>query len=262
MNEMYVTGDTHGPKKFSFHSVDGVLPRLNTQNFPEQKTMDKTDLVFILGDFGCVWEQEESKEEKNVLDWLENKPFTTCFIDGNHENHARLSSFPVEPWNGGNVHKIRPSVLHLMRGQVFNIGEVKIFTFGGARSHDIKDGILDPFRDADKIRRWQKVGTKFFRINGVSWWPEEMPSQAEMDEGIQNLERNGWTVDFIMTHDCAASTKAVVSMGGFTPDELNRYLENIKQNATWKKWFFGHMHDNRNLPDGQCMLYEQIIRIH
>ena len=56
------------------------------------------------------------------MDWLEDRPFTTLFCEGNHENFDRLYSYPVEKWNGGNVHKIRPSVIHLMRGQVFNFG--------------------------------------------------------------------------------------------------------------------------------------------
>ena len=53
---------------------------------------------------------------------LEEKPFTTLYVDGNHENFDRLYGYPIENWQGGKVHKIRPSVLHLMRGQVFEIG--------------------------------------------------------------------------------------------------------------------------------------------
>lgn len=42
------------------------------------------------------------------------------------------------------MYKIRPSVIHMMRGQVFKIDGKSIFTFGGARSHDIDGGILEP----------------------------------------------------------------------------------------------------------------------
>ena len=45
--------------------------------------------------------------------------------------------------DGGKVHKIRPSVIHLMRGQVFELEGKKIFTFGGASCHDIDGGILE-----------------------------------------------------------------------------------------------------------------------
>ena len=48
-------------------------------NFPEQKELGKEDYVVICGDFGGVWETnrlcvQEPPEEKNSLDWLENKP--------------------------------------------------------------------------------------------------------------------------------------------------------------------------------------------
>ena len=106
--------------------------------------MTKQDHVIICGDFGGVWNYiTESMYEKHWLDWLNNRYFTTLFVDGNHENFERLYNYPVEKWHGGKVHKIRDSVFHLMRGEIFDIDNKKIFVFGGARSHDIQDGILN-----------------------------------------------------------------------------------------------------------------------
>ena len=131
---IYVTGDCHAD-----------FTRFNTKIFPEQYEMTKDDYVIICGDFGGVWNRfEENKHEKHWMDWLEDRPFTTLFCEGNHENFDRLYSYPVEKWNGGNVHKIRPSVIHLMRGQIFQLCDRKFFVFGGAKSHDIDGGILDP----------------------------------------------------------------------------------------------------------------------
>ena len=53
-----------------------------------------------------------------------------------------LNGYPQKAWNGGMVREIRPSVLMLERGYVFNIDGCKCFAFGGARSHDISGGIL------------------------------------------------------------------------------------------------------------------------
>ena len=47
-------------------------------------------------------------------------------------------------WHGGKVHRIRPHVLHLMRGQIYELEGYRFFTMGGAKSHDIEDGILEP----------------------------------------------------------------------------------------------------------------------
>ena len=62
-----------------------------------------------------MWDGTE--EEQKLLDWYNDKPWTTLFCDGNHDNFDLLSKHPVEEWNGGKVHRIRPKVLHLMRGQ-------------------------------------------------------------------------------------------------------------------------------------------------
>lgn len=102
---IYITGDIHGDPT-----------RLSKEAFPEQSKMTKEDYVIVCGDFGLVWDQIESKTEEYWLNWLQNKPFTTLFVDGNHENHDRLDAMPVSEWNGGNVHFVRPNVIHLIRG--------------------------------------------------------------------------------------------------------------------------------------------------
>ncbi len=249
---IYITGDCHGN-----------FERFNTSIFPEQKEMTKEDYVIICGDFGGVWNKdEESNMETMMLDWLECKPFTTLFVDGNHENFDRLYGYPVEEWNGGKVHKIRPSVIHLMRGQIYELCEKKIFTFGGASSHDISGGILeldDP--DYQKKKKELDKGWKPYRVNHLSWWKEELPSGAEMDEGRENLLKYNNNVDFIVSHCASSSTAVVLGRGSYKPDILTNYFEEIRQNVKFKKWFFGHYHDNRNVNAEEILLWEQIIRI-
>ena len=94
--------------------------------------MTKQDYVIICGDFGGVW--DGSKREKYWLDWLEDKPFTTLFVSGNHENYNLLSEYATEYWHGGKVQFIRPTIVHLMRGQVFDLCGKRFFTMGGASS--------------------------------------------------------------------------------------------------------------------------------
>ena len=249
---IYITGDCHGNFK-----------RFNASIFPEQNEMTKEDYVIICGDFGGVWNKdEESKLETMILDWLDCKPFTTLFVDGNHENFDRLMAYQLEEWQGGKAHKIRPSVIHLMRGQVYELEGKKIFTFGGASSHDIDGGILeldDP--DFKKKKKALDKGWKPYRINHLSWWKEELPSAEEMEEGRKNLQDCNNEVDFIVTHCASSSTAALLSHGLYKPDLLTDYLEEIRQTVKFKKWFFGHYHDNRNVNAEEILLWEQIIRI-
>lgn len=247
---IYITGDCHSD-----------FSRFNTKNFPEQKTMTKEDYVIICGDFGGVFNYKgENKEEKNQLDWLDEKPWTTLFVDGNHENFDRLNAYPESDFCGGKVHIIRPGILHLMRGYVFKVDGKDIWCFGGARSHDIGDGILEP-EEKQKIKKWRNEGNKIFRINKVTWWEQENPSEEEYQRGIENLEKNDWKVDFIVTHDCTSSTKKQVLDERADNYELNNYLENIKNKCEFTKWFAGHLHYDKMVNEKEILLYEQIIRI-
>ena len=245
---IYVTGDCHGDYR-----------RFSTAVFPEQKEMGKDDYVIVCGDFG-YW--DESKEHKYWLKWLDSKPFTTLWVDGNHENYDLLKKHRVVQWHGGKVQYIMPSVIHLMRGQIYDIEGYRVFTFGGAKSHDISGGVLeasDPNLKA-KQRKLEKKN-ELYRINHVSWWKEEMPSEDELAEGLRNLIRNDWDVDFIFSHCCASSTQERIAGGMYQPNILTRYFEKIKEMCRYREWFFGHYHDNKNIGNKEILLYEQIIRI-
>ena len=75
------------------------IQKLNTKRFPEQKNLTKDDYLIVCGDFGLVW--DESPEERYWRKWLDDKPFTTLWIDGNHENFELLKEFPVINKFGG-----------------------------------------------------------------------------------------------------------------------------------------------------------------
>ena len=248
---VFVTGDTHGD----------WINRLNVDSFPEQKEMTKDDYVIICGDFG-IW--DNSKREKYNLRWLDDKPFTTLFVSGNHENYDILDSLEMSEWHGGLVNFVRKSVIHLMRGQVFNIEDKTFFTFGGASSHDISAGILEPddpnFKE--KKKQLDKDPFALYRINHVSWWERELPSENEMEMGLNNLKKENNKVDYIITH--SPSTSELYLMGGkglYQSDILTNYLEDVKANTEYKRHFFGHMHCNKAINDKDICLYEQIIRI-
>lgn len=229
---IYITGDIHG--------TISVNKRLNTKNFPQQKLLTKNDYVIIAGDFGLIW--DGSKEDQYWLKWLDKtKPFTSVFIDGNHENFDLLEEYPVEIWNGGKVHRINDSVIHLMRGQVFEIEDKKFFTFGGAASHD-----------------------KEYRKEGKSWWSREMPSQEEYEEGLKNLEKHNFKVDYILTHTCSATALEYIEERckiRMDRDEMHPYFYGIEQKVEYKQWYFGHFHHDFELPNNQRLLYTDIIRI-
>jgi hypothetical protein len=229
---IYITGDVHG-------SVS-IGRRLNTKNFPQQKNLTKDDYVIISGDFGLVWSGD--KEDRYWLKWLDKeKPFTTLFVDGNHENHDMLDAYPIEMWNGGKVHRINDSVIHLMRGQVFKIEGKKFFTFGGAASHD-----------------------KEYRKEGKTWWSREMPSYTEYEEGLANLDKHAWKVDYAVTHTCSSSTMEYIGerIGiRYSIDQMHSYFYQIEEKLKYEKWFFGHFHQDVEFPRNQRLLYNDMVKL-
>ncbi len=244
---IFVTGDTHAEWQ----------ARLNFTAFPEGRDLTKKDFVIICGDFG-VW--DHSRRERHDFAWLDERPFTTLFVDGNHENFNQLYDYPVVDFHGGKAHRINASVYHLMRGELFDLEGLRCFAFGGAPSHDISDGILQP-SEKEKIRAWSRMG-KMFRVENVSWWPQEIPSREEMRHGFDTLNKNSWTVDYVFTHDAPSSFVDLLAGEPMKTNPVTRYLEEIRRKLSYRHWFFGHYHYNQNISEKDHLIYEQILRIH
>ena len=249
---VYVTGDCHADFR-----------RFSTDNFPDQKGMTRDDLVIVCGDFG-IW--DNSNEEKYWLKWLNAKPFTTVFVDGNHENFDRLYSdeFKTVPFHGGEAQKIRPHIYHLMRGEMYTFEGRKFWCFGGASSHDISDGILDaddfatPQEFNATVRQWYRYG-KMFRINHISWWEQELPSQEEIDFGMKTLEENSFETDYIITHCCPQDVASFMGFHG--SDRLTMYFNEVAQKTKFTKWYFGHYHGEESVFGKFVLHYDKIERI-
>ncbi len=222
-----ITGDTHGTL-----DIEKVI-RFFVEH-EDEYTED--DYLIILGDVGvCGFSPTVEKETRKILREL---PVTVLFIDGNHEHHKRLNDYPVDEWMGGKAHFIEPKIIHLMRGQVYDIEGVRFFSFGGAHSID-----------------------RAYRTEGVDWFPEEIPSREEYEEGLDNLEACGYKVDYIISHTAPREVAAALGYGEESNDEvaLRRYLQQIADEAEYKKWFFGHFHEDEVIDNVFVAMYDEII---
>lgn len=215
---IYVTGDIHGGKH---------VAKLGA--FTKKKIFIGYDYVIICGDFGVLW---KPGEELYWLNWINKKPWTTLWVDGNHENFDMLKGYPVVEFCGGKAHKITDKIYHLMRGEVFTIEDKTFFALGGAESHD-----------------------RECRTENVTWWAGEMPSDDEYDNAVRNLEKHNWSVDYIISHCCASSVQDVIAKdkgyNKYPHNRLTDFFENvILERCRFNKWFFGHYHDNIDM-DGE-----------
>ena len=230
---IFVCGDIHA-------DISHISKRtMKKQNIK----LTENDYLIILGDFGGVWYYPESrfyKQDVYLQKWLSKQPWTTLFVDGNHENHDLLNQYPREEWNGGNVHHIvKDKIIHLMRGQIFNIDGQTIFTMGGAQSHDME-----------------------IRQEWINWWRAELPSFQEYETAINNLEKNNWKVDYVLTHCCSSSgAKELLQEKYNSADEslLEAFFEGLTKNLTYDRWYCGHYHMNKNISNNTTVLYHKII---
>lgn len=223
---VFVTGDKHR----TFVPLFGLA---------EKQELRETDILIIAGDAGYVWDKDYPHDVESLEQVF---PGIIAFIDGNHENHQILNSFPVSRWMGGNIHRIGARVFHLMRGEVYSIYGRNYFVFGGARS-------------VDKDRRKE----------GVSWWREEEPSPEEMAYGREQLERYRDEIDFVITHETPLFARGHISRqkpidGDYRlPEVLEEWYRRMEGAPRFKKWYFGHMHVDQKIAPNLMGLHHLIL---
>ena len=218
---LMVTGDTH-------RDID--IQKIFYKDFTPE------DIIIICGDCGFIW---GSRHEDDV--WM-TKVRKHCkaqimFVDGNHENFSRLNNYPVSEVYGGKVHEIADGIYHMIRGEIYVIEGNTIFAMGGASSHDHQ-----------------------FRIEGKSWWAEELHSTDDIDNALTNLLRVGGKVDYVVTH-CAPSTTQMSLNSSYAPDICTNFLDVIKESISFKKWYFGHYHVDEDISQKFSCLYKTVKEI-
>ena len=230
---IYLTGDIHGGSD---------MKKLSNKNAVDK--IQKDDYLIICGDFGLVWDtKHETFKEKSQINWLNSQKWITLFVDGNHECFPRLYTYPEKEWHGGKVHVIRDRVLHLERGQMFEIEGHTFYTMGGATSHDRGPAVGDT----------KSVG-KF-------WWPEELPSEAEYAQSNATLEKAGHKADYIITHCLPTSLQTGLMGGDYFSDHLTDYFEDLMNKMEFKHWYCGHYHVDKDATDKISVLFSNVITL-
>lgn len=231
---IFLTGDTHSNEM-------GEMRRFTSRNFPQGKELTKNDYVIILGDFGFIWKQEGfSKQELHWMKWINNKSWTTLFLDGNHENFDRLLSdeFPVKDMFNNQVKEVMSSIFYLQRGRCYEIENFKFFVMGGGISID-----------------------KEYRMPHVGWWPQEEPTFSEWNFALENA-RKVRSVDYILTHEVPNSVYKELDYYPKLPNSVSDGVTALTEVLSYKKGFSGHHHFDHFFEKQKWqILYNKIIQI-
>jgi len=224
-SQVLLAGDWHGNVGW----VQRVIPAVR-RSAPGART------ILHVGDFG-FWPERRGKGFLSSVDyWSRIAGIERVLVTpGNHEHWPSLvQSFDAKP---GEAVQLSEVVWALPRGFRFTIGGRTFLSFGGAASVDYED-----------------------RTEGRDWWPEEMPTEHEVDVAIA-----GGPVDVLITHETVnGGTAAVEQIIATNPqawgDEALAYSARSRALVTrlWdgvrpKILVHGHLHcaDAITLPDGR-----------
>ena len=209
---LYFISDVHSGEK-----VSGLNEYLSIAK--------EDDLLIILGDVGLKF---TSSEENIAFDkfFLEIDK-KIAIIDGNHENHAYLSSFPEEDWCGGRINRLSKNIVRLKRGNVFNIFNKTFFVMGGCKSS----------------AKWKDMGL---------WFDGEEPTKEELSLAYKNLRKHNNKVDYILTHKYRPDMRSDDKM---TLDGLYSYIDD---NVSFASWYAGHWHKIKSYDDKHFIIYDKL----
>ena len=228
---IFVTGDTHGD-----------ISRLLYRELIKGHIATNKDVIFILGDFGVIFDNTPSFVEELSLDLMAKRENIFMVVDGNHENHPRLNNLPDTDIFGGKAKIIKGDNIFLCkRGEIYCIEDKKIFTFGGATSIDRKN-----------------------RIEHVTWWKEEVATYTEMDYGLENLKIHKNSVDYILAHTAPENISQILikKLKSFfnDKDQTREYLEHVCSTVSFKEFYCGHWHVEEDI-DNYHFLFKSILKI-
>lgn len=112
-----------------------------------------------------------------------------------------------------------------------------------------------------KARQLDKQEKYLYRVKGLTWWEEELPTKEEMDYGLENIKRFNNEVDYIITHQPPESIMLQTSVSKLDFSEFTTNLENINNIIKFKKWYSGHIHLDHKFDDKHKSIYEDFERI-
>lgn len=104
---------------------------------------------------------------------------------------------------------------------------------------------------------------KMYRTEGITWFPEEIPSKEEYEEGWKNLEKADFQVDYILSHTAPREVAAAIGYGELSDDEveLRQFLQRVADETEFTAWYFGHFHEDTDVEGQFFCLYEEIVEL-
>ena len=240
IKNIWIMGDVHGDwlpiRNFYMHHKNEL-----SKDFRE-------NILIILGDFGGNFYL--NKKDDKFKDKIEYYPLTYFVIRGNHEERPSVlaknypSDWHKEKFFGNTVwnEDKHPRILYALdQGGEYEIAGKSVLVIPGAYSVD-----------------------KWYRIqNHWSWFPEEQLNEKEQIDILNNLKPH---YDYILSHTCPHIWHQYINdlfLSSIDQSQIDYsmedFLNKIAAAASWQHWYWGHYHDDRDIPENATMLYHLAI---
>lgn len=206
-------GDWHGDLAFAAAALADSHAKL------------EADVYFHAGDFGLWPADNEECWQPDYLPGLERllaaQDRTLFFVDGNHEEHRWLATFPL---NENGLRPISEHIVHIPRGAALMVGSKKLVGLGGARSVD-----------------------RGLRTFNETWFLEEMIT----DDDYRKAVAHG-AADILLTHERPFEGDLVRHFDFLTKmdnDGQRRFVANAADRLSVQLLVHGHHHHRYTATD-------------
>lgn len=93
---------------------------------------------------------------------------------------------------------------------------------------------------------------------GWSWWKDEQPSEETKKYAQNQLEKNNWNIDVVLSHTVPLKYEPVeMFLPGINQSKVDKsteeWLDEIESRLSYKKWYAGHYHCEKSIDRLQIM---------
>lgn len=218
--------------------------------------------LIILGDCGLnFWlNKTDQKEKQRVEKQLVASNSRIYCVHGNHEERPEYLGYPIvhDSTILGDVfcEPEYPNIKYLIDGHVYWFNDQRTLVLGGAYSVD----------------KWYRLGRAGITSIGshdlmakkAGWFDNEQLSDEVKLDIFQRVQHQSF--DMVLSHTCPYSwMPRDLFLNGLDQSTIDNstehWLEEIKLSIFWKRWLFGHFHDDRVVRPDVYMLYRSIINL-
>ena len=100
------------------------------------------------------------------------------------------------------------------------------------------------------------------RSENDGWSRDEIPSQDELLEGAKNLEKHGFSVDIVVTHEPPTRIKGFLQLKDYDMlrvTALIAFFEYFSVSCKISIWFFGSMHVDKYISGTHIAVFKNIV---